>query len=251
MMWPGRAARRRGKAGMRPRGGPVVIASPVRGNAAVSGTGATEGTIGRPASGTRAGGAANKSAARGAMIWRPVATGARAALGAGAVLAAAGLTLAACSAAHPQPAKTHQAAPGPSSGPVGTTLAVSDSSGTSLDVTVKQVTDPADGANKYSKPSSGKHFVGVKLRVHNAATTTYQNNANNETTIILSNGKTKQANYNPVAGCGNFDNGQVTLKAGTSSTGCVTFQVPNGEKVTAVRYGNSVFPGTTAEWHLP
>jgi len=134
---------------------------------------------------------------------------------------------------------------------LGSTLAVSDSSGTELGVTLQKVIDPADGANQYSKPGSGKHFVGVKLHVQNKAAATYQNNANNETTIILSDGKTLHADYNPIAGCGNFDNGQIKLKGGAASTGCVTFQVPNSEKVTRVSYGNTVFPGTTAEWSVP
>ena len=82
------------------------------------------------------------------------------------------------------------------------------------------------------------------------ATTTYQNNANNETTITLSNGKTLHANYNPISGCGNFDNGQVTLKAGATSTGCVTFQIPKGQKATQVGYSNTVFPGKNARWQI-
>ena len=164
---------------------------------------------------------------------------------------AAGLTLAAlagCSSSQAQPGKTQPAFTSSGSGPVGATFPVSDSSGTKLDVTVQKVIDPASGASKYSKPASGKHFVGVQLQVKNAGTATYQNNVNNETTVVLSNGKTQDAGYNPIAGCGNFDNGQIKLASGKSGTGCVTFQVPNGAKVTAVRYGNTVFPGTTAEW---
>ena len=79
---------------------------------------------------------------------------------------------------------------------------------------------------------------------------TYQNNANNETTITLSGGKTLHANYNPIANCGNFDNGQIKLKVGAASTGCVTFQVPKGQKVIKVGYGNTVFPGKSAEWQI-
>ena len=132
----------------------------------------------------------------------------------------------------------------------GAAITVSDSGGTKLDVTLEQVIDPADGASKYSQPPQGKHFVGVKLRLQNKAATTYQNNANNETTIVLSGGKTLHADYNPVAGCGNFDNGQIKLKNGAASTGCVTFQAPNGQKVIRVSYGNTVFPGTTAQWRI-
>ena len=190
------------------------------------------------------------------------------ALGAAIGLTAAVLLVASCSASPPHhagkhaPATSHVGttetrAPGTSAPPTGTstgqlgaTLLVSDSSGTQLDVTLKKVIDPASGASKYSNPAKGNHFAGVKLRIHNTATTTYQNNANNETTITLSNGKTLHANYNPIAGCGNFDNGQVKLKAGATSTGCVTFQIPKGQKVTQVSYSNTVFPGKNAKWQI-
>ena len=196
-------------------------------------------------------------------------------LGAAAGLTAAVLLVASCSARPAHQADKHGAAqhgnasatshanttgtrgPGTSAPPTGTstgqlgaTLPVSDSSGTQLDVTLKKVTAPAAGANSYSNPAKGSHFVGVKLRIHNTATTTYQNNANNETTITLSNGKKLFANYNPIAGCSNFDNGQITLKAGAASTGCVTFQVPKGQNVTQVSYRNTVFPGQNAEWQI-
>jgi len=189
-------------------------------------------------------------------------------LGAGVGLTAAVLLVASCSASRSHQADKHAPAtshvstagtraPGTSAPPTGTstgqlgaTLLVSDSSGTQLDVTLKKVIDPASGASKYSNPAKGNHFAGVKLRIRNTATTTYQNNANNETTITLSNGKTLHANYNPIAGCGNFDNGQVTLKAGATSTGCITFQIPKGQKVTQVSYSNTVFPGKNAKWQI-
>jgi hypothetical protein len=201
------------------------------------------------------------------------------ALGAAVAVTAAGLALAACSPSPPHPAHTQRAttgagshataaagpgtstagAPSPSgsgsagtssSGQLGSTLAVSDSNGIQLDVTLQKVTDPASGANAYSKPASGKHFVAIKLHIQNTAATTYQNNANNETTIVLSDGKALHADYNPVAGCGNFDNGQIKLKNGAASTGCVTFQVPGSQKVTRVSYGNTIFPGITAQWRI-
>ena len=139
---------------------------------------------------------------------------------------------------------------GTSTGQLGTTLPVSDTSGTQLDVTLKKLIVPASGASKYSNPAKGSHFVGIMLRIHNIAASTYQNNANNETTITLANGKTLYADYNPIADCGNFDNGQLTLKSGASSTGCVTFQVPKGQTVIKVGYRNTVFPGQSAGWNV-
>jgi Domain of unknown function (DUF4352) len=190
-------------------------------------------------------------------------------VGAAAGLTAAALLVASCSASPPHHSHSRGAAAasdtstagahgpgtsapatGTSSGQLGSTLSVSDTSGTQLGVTLKKLIDPASGANSYSKPASGTHFVGVQLRIQNKASSTYQNNANNETTITLSNGKTLHADYNPIAGCGNFDYGQVSLKSGAAGTGCVTFQVPKGEKVAQVGYGNTVFPGKIAEWQV-
>jgi hypothetical protein len=169
------------------------------------------------------------------------------AAGPAATAIAAVAALAACASTPAQHQVKYPATP--NSGRTGATLAVSDTSGTRLDVTLVTVTDPASGASQYAKPASGKHFVGVKLRIQNKASSTYQNNANNETTITLTDGKTVHADYDPIAGCGNFDNGQITLKPGTSATGCVTFQVPKGQKVTQVSYANTVFPGQFAQWH--
>jgi hypothetical protein len=63
--------------------------------------------------------------------------------------------------------------------------------------------------------------------------------------LVLSGGQTLHADYNPIADCGNFDNGQITLKSGAASAGCLTFQVPKGQKVVRVSYGNTVFHGNT------
>lgn len=210
----------------------------------------------------------------------PAGTRTFAALGSTAAIIAAALALGGCSPSPPQPghsrpspassrptsAHSAQASPanaagastasgnsriGTTSAQAGAAITVSDSNGTKLDVALKQVIDPADGASAYSKPPEGKHFVGVKLHLQNQAATTYQNNANNETTIVLADGKTVDAGYDPLTGCGNFDNGQVKLKTGAATTGCVTFQVPKGDKVAEVRYGNTVYPGITAQWQLP
>jgi hypothetical protein len=159
---------------------------------------------------------------------------------------AAAIALAGCGHSERAPGGTKSTAN--PMGAVGSTLQLSDSSGTKLEVTVMHVIDPASGADRYSTPAHDKHFIGVQLRVQNSAAATYENNANNETRITLSNGAAVVADYNAIAGCSNFDNGQVSLTAGSATTGCVTFQVPNGKRIDTIQYGNAVFPGTTAQW---
>jgi Domain of unknown function (DUF4352) len=151
---------------------------------------------------------------------------------------------------HAEPAFTATTPHPDASGVVGTALAVADSSGTKLKVTLMRVIDPATGADPYTKAAKGKHFVAVQLKVDNVGRLKYQNNANNETTIVLSDGSRIDADYNPMVQCGNFDNGQVVLAAGDSKSGCVSFQVAGGESVAKVEYRNTVFPGTGAVWSL-
>jgi Domain of unknown function (DUF4352) len=168
-----------------------------------------------------------------------------------APLAAAGvaaLMVAGCG--HAEPAFTATTPHPDASGAVGAALAVADSSGTKLEVTVVRVIDPASGADPYTKAAKGKHFVAVQIKVHNVGRLKYQNNANNETTIVLANGSRVEADYNPLVQCGNFDNGQVVLAAGASKSGCVSFQLASGANVAKVEYRNTVFPGTGAVWTL-
>jgi hypothetical protein len=125
-------------------------------------------------------------------------------LGSGAAVIAVALVASSCSSSHPQPGQSHSS-PASSTGRIGTSSAqpgasitVSDSSGTKLDVTLKQVINPADGASQYSKPASGQHFVGVQLHVQNEAAASFENNANNETTIVLTNGKRTRPTTTPL-----------------------------------------------------
>lgn len=136
------------------------------------------------------------------------------------------------------------------SGSLGAALPVSNSNSTQLEVTVTRVIDPAQGTDAYTAPAAGKHFVGVELSIRNTAATKYQNNANNETTATLASGRRLTAAYESIVGCQNFDNGQVTVSPGKSQAGCVTFQVPNGDRIAVVRYASATFPGTAAQWHL-
>ena len=50
--------------------------------------------------------------------------------------------------------------------------------------------------------------------------------ANNDATLIGSNGQTYTAGFNAIAGYTNFNNGDYTVSAGDNSVGAVTFQVP-------------------------
>lgn len=134
---------------------------------------------------------------------------------------------------------------------VGSALAVEDSQSNKGTVTLVQVIDPAQGSDSYTTPDAGKRFVGAKFTVAGTAGT-LKDDANNDATLIGSDGQTYTADFNDIAGCTNFDGGSFTVASGSSSTGCVVFQVPTGVTVAKVRFDiNGGFGNSIAEWKVP
>lgn len=147
-----------------------------------------------------------------------------------------------------------KAAPSPSSslsGPVGTVYTVTDQSGDKMTVTLTKVIDPAQGADQFTTPGNGNRFVGAVFTI-TGISGTFSDNANNDATLIGSNGQTYTADFDSIAGYTNFNNGDYNVNAGENSVGAVTFQVPLTVKVTKIEWSaNGGFGGAPAEWLVP
>lgn len=146
------------------------------------------------------------------------------------------------------------ATPSPSnnlSGPVGTTYTVNDQSGDKMSVTLTQVIDPAQGADQFTTPDNGNRFVGAVVRI-TGISGNFSDDANNDATLIGSNGQTYSADFSSIAGYTNFNNGEYNVSAGEKSVGAVTFQVPLAVKVAKIEWSaNGGFGGAPAEWVVP
>jgi Domain of unknown function (DUF4352) len=130
---------------------------------------------------------------------------------------------------------------------VGDTITIGGAQG--IAVNLSQIIDPAQGSDQYTTPDAGKHFVGVKIQVTNNGTSGFQDDVNNDVTIIGSDNQNYTADFNAITGCTNFSDGSFTLASGASTTGCVTFQLPNGVTSAKVQFApNSGFSGDTGEW---
>jgi hypothetical protein len=158
--------------------------------------------------------------------------------------------------AHTAPAApaSSNAAPSPAnslSGPVGTTYAVTDQSGNKMSVTLTQVIDPAQGADQFSAPQGGNRFVGAVFTIKGIHGT-FSDDANNDATLIGSNGQTYTADFDSIAGYTNFNNGEYNVSAGESSVGAVTFQVPLAVTMSKIEWSaNGGLGGAPAEWLIP
>jgi hypothetical protein len=141
-------------------------------------------------------------------------------------------------------AKPNTTAPG-----IGSTLVVLNQTKQYEAVTLMAVTDPAQAGDQYLTPNPGDRFVGVTLQIHNRSKGTDTGDANNNTTVVGSNHQVYTADFDPLAGCTDFANGEYTLTTGATEVGCVAFQLPTGVAVAKVQYNpNSGFSTNNATW---
>lgn len=131
---------------------------------------------------------------------------------------------------------------------IGSTVNIGGSKG--LAVTLVKVIDPATGnPDDDSTPDPGKRFIAIDLNIVNNGTASFQDDANNNVTLIGTDNQSYTADFDNVTECTNFSSGQYTLAAGESTTGCVVFQVPDGVNTAKVQFQTtSGLSSSTGEW---
>jgi hypothetical protein len=133
---------------------------------------------------------------------------------------------------------------------VGSYFDVQDASGNTYRVTLAKVIDPAQGADQFTTPDSGKHFAGIVFRITALNGSPQDEDANNDAAIVGSNGQTYPADFDDIAGYTNFDSGTIHVAQGATETGSVTFQVPDQVKVTEVQWTAGGGFGSTVQWDV-
>lgn len=134
---------------------------------------------------------------------------------------------------------------------VGTTQVVENQDKQYEAVKLVAVIDPAQGADSFTTPDTGKRFVAVEIQVTNRSNGTDSSDANNNLTVVGSNKQDYDADFDAVSECTDFNNGAYNVSKGESQVGCVTYQIPTGVGVAKVQYNpNSGFSTNNAEWTL-
>ena len=130
------------------------------------------------------------------------------------------------------------------------TLTDTDSSGDSVAVNVQQVLNPAPPVTEFDAAPVGDQLVAVELSVTSNGLAPFTDDMNNDVTIIGSNSQTYTTGVESIAGCTNFDFGDVNLTTGTSATGCVSFEIPDGVNPAQVDFTlESGFGGAPVKWN--
>lgn len=140
------------------------------------------------------------------------------------------------------------AAPATVSGKLGDTATVTDMDGNSYRVQLTVITDPASGATEFDTPKSGTRFVGLTFKV-TSVSARINDSVLNCASLRGSDGQI----YRPsIAGlAGEFPVGMLNLNSGESATGTIPFEVPDGVKVTSVKWvPNSGYADSAATWSI-
>jgi len=174
-----------------------------------------------------------------------------------ALLIAGALGLAACGststggptvATTPVTTQATTSIPAPKAAGVGSTFKVGGEHGTA-DLTLVRIVDPAKDAYD-GTPDPGTRFLGVKLS-YKALTSSYSDVADGGLDVIGSNAQTYTSQLSDIAGCTNFNSGQVTLTLGSTAVGCVEFQLPDGITVATVQYtADDGLSGSVEQWKV-
>ncbi len=144
------------------------------------------------------------------------------------------------------PVTVHIAAPAS----VGSHFDVQDGNGHTYQVTLVKVIDPAESANKFNTPASGYRLVGAVFRIKALSGSPRDENADADAVVIGSNGRTYTFNIRLIAGYTNFSDGMIHVAQRETTTGAVTFQIPDGIKVMKVQWRAARGVGSMVQWKV-
>ena len=132
---------------------------------------------------------------------------------------------------------------------IGSSFDVQDGSGDTYRVTLVKVVDSAQGAaGPFDTPDNGTRFVGAVFRITGVTGSPKDDDADNDAVLVGSNGQTYTCDFNDIAGYGDFNDGVIQVAQGGTTTGAVSFQVPDGVRVTAVQWSSANGFGATVQW---
>jgi len=132
---------------------------------------------------------------------------------------------------------------------VGDLFTVTLENGTKYEVMLLRVDQQAPPATELEAAQPGHHLAAAQFRI--SATTSVDENANNNTTATGSDEQAYTPSFELVAEGTNFAHGQVRLQPGSSLVGWVTFELPAGVRITKVQWTPaSGFSSQAAEWRV-
>jgi Domain of unknown function (DUF4352) len=111
---------------------------------------------------------------------------------------------------------------------IGDTLSLANPDGSQISVTLLKVVDPASFEERFA-PAAGMRVVAIRLRVENSGNSDYMDTPGSGAALLTADEAGFGTGITPTKNCP--DLGSPTLHPGDQITGCLTFDVPEGTKV--------------------
>ena len=173
--------------------------------------------------------------------------------GTGPSTAAARTSASAASSAAPQGTASTAGSPAPQAtgpGKIGSYFDVQDGSGDTYQEALVKIIDPGQSADQFTIPNPGNRFVGVVFRITALNGSPQGEDANNDVSVLGSNGQVYTADFDRIAGYGNFEVGMIHAAQGDTVVGAVTFQLPQFVVVVEVLWTADGGSGSTVQWDV-
>jgi hypothetical protein len=218
-----------------------AVAVAVRGQGQLSYPGPGPGNGLRPVRGARHR-ARSILAVAGAVVVAGIAIGALSLRGHGTAAPAPGRSPAASHAA--RPAAARQKAPAR----VGSSFDVQDGFGNTYQVTLVKVIDPAKGAGLFDTPDRDTRLVAAVFRITAVTGSPKDEDAIDDAELVGSNGQIYNYSFDDIVGYTNFNDGVIQVAKAGTTTGAVSFQVPDGVRVTDIQWTAADGFGARVQW---
>jgi hypothetical protein len=134
-------------------------------------------------------------------------------------------------------------------GMIGSYFNLQDGSGDTYQVTLAKVVDPAKSAGQLATIPRGNRLVGIVFKITALHGSPQGEDADNDCTVLGSDGKAYKAVFDSITGYGNFEVGVVRVAEGATVQGAVTFQLPQYIKVVKVLWSASDGFGSAVWWY--
>jgi hypothetical protein len=122
------------------------------------------------------------------------------------------------------------------------------SPGEQITVTVMKVYPGAQPVDQYSEPPAGDRLYAVAFQLKNTGSVGYSDAPTNSAIVFDSSGKSYQTQLDDVTECQSFQT-VVDIPVGSTSVGCIAYEVPNDARITKVQVIlDSGYGPQTGDW---
>jgi hypothetical protein len=142
-------------------------------------------------------------------------------------------------------------APKPSVAKAGDTITVKGiEAGEQVDVTLKQIADPAKPADEFFKPDDGNRWIGAQFEIVNTGTKVYADSPGNGAQLADSKGQRFTTTFAEIS-AGPAMTSDANVPPGEKVLGWLVFEVPKTSTPATIQFTmNSGFSDQTGQWKL-